>query len=72
MLIFHGSFSSFTSMTLALPSMLLLKLFVYHARAMFNFDVGKILEPNVDIDNFLTHYNVYESDKFIKLIKLLK
>lgn len=38
---------------------------------IFKFDVEKILEPTIDIDNFLTHYNIYDHNKFIKLIKLL-
>lgn len=38
---------------------------------ILNFDPGKILIPNPDIDNFLLNFNFYDQNKFEKFIQLL-
>jgi predicted acylesterase/phospholipase RssA len=40
-------------------------------KIIFDFDIDKIFEPIIDIDNFFNNFNVYGSDKFAKVIKLL-
>ena len=40
-------------------------------KILFDFNIQQIFEPIVDINNFLNYFNVYDNNKFAKLIKLL-
>lgn len=40
-------------------------------KLILDFNLNKLFEPNIDIDNFLTHFHVYDQNKLEKVIKLL-
>ena len=40
-------------------------------KLILDFDMNKLFEPNIDIDNFLTNYHVYDQKKLEKVLKLL-